>query len=370
MTSHKNQCSSFTVENCDRGNENKPLKIQKREQCHAQTNQHVKGVLLAVSLAATIGTVGMFAYTHMLVGAVAERENGTLHHLVSIRRRLSKTKETQTPLQEIPGMCEAKPIFSRCLRLSIRSDDGLRLYAHWYRAPHACRTLLLAHGWHGHWYRDFTPLVADLAKRNCNLLLIEQRAHDDSEGRYITMGLSERYDIAKWAFLLAQLEPSLPLYLCGISMGAASVLQASALSLPPQVCGVISDATFSSAQEIISLVMRRNIHASPLPNMWLLNHYLQKHAGFRYDTGSSPLEAVQQMHLPVLFVHGTADCFVPFSMTEQCYAACQAEKELFAVPGADHCGSYLTDHKGYLNVLDRFFEKHDSRFLQGKDFDK
>ena len=366
MTSQKHQSPSCTVENCDRKNENKPLQIQKREQYHTQTIQHVKGDLLAASLAATIGTVGMFAYTHMLVAAVAERENRTLRNLVSIRRRFSKANETLASLQEIPGMSEAKPIFSRCLRVSIRSNDGLRLYANWYRALHARRTLLLAHGWHGHWYRDFTPLVADLAKRNCNLLLIEQRAHDDSEGRYITMGFFERYDIAKWAFLLAQLEPSLPLYLCGISMGAASVLQASVLSLPPQVCGVISDATFSSAQEIISLVMRRNIHVSPLPNMWLLNHYLQKHAGFRYDTGSSPLEAVQQMRLPVLFVHGTADRFVPFSMTERCYAACRAEKELFTVPGADHCGTYLTDHNGYLNVLDHFFQKHDTRFSQGK----
>lgn len=366
MTSQKHQSPSCTVENCDCKNRNKPLQIQKREQHPVQTNHHAKGVLIATSLAAAIGTIGMLSYTHMLVAAVAERENRTLRNLVSIRRRFSKANETLAALQEIPGMSEAKHIFSRCLRVSIRSNDGLRLYAHWYRAPHARRTLLLAHGWHGHWYRDFTPLVADLAKRNCNLLLIEQRAHDDSEGRYITMGFSERYDIAKWAFLLAQLEPSLPLYLCGISMGAASVLQASVLSLPPQVCGVISDATFSSAQEIISLVMRRNIHVSPLPNMWLLNHYLQKHAGFRYDRGSSPLETVQQMRLPVLFVHGTADRFVPFSMTERCYAACHAEKELFAVPGADHCGTYLTDHNGYLNVLDHFFQKHDTCFSQGK----
>lgn len=147
MTSHKHQSPFCTAEKCDRRNENKPLQIQKRKQYHTQTNQHAKGVLLATSLAATIGTAGMFAYTHMLVAAVAERENGTLRNLVSIRRRFSKTNETLASLQEIPGMSEAKPIFSRCLRVSIRSNDGLRLYAHWYRAPmHVARCCWLMAG--------------------------------------------------------------------------------------------------------------------------------------------------------------------------------------------------------------------------------
>lgn len=88
MTSQKHQNPSCTVENCDC--KNKPLQIQKREQHHVQTNHHAKGVLIATSLAAVIGTVGTFAYTHMLVAAVAERENRTLRNLVSIRRRFQK----------------------------------------------------------------------------------------------------------------------------------------------------------------------------------------------------------------------------------------------------------------------------------------
>ena len=61
--------------------------------------------------------------------------------------------------------------------------------------------------------------------------------------------------------------------------------------------------------------------------------------------------------IPVLFVHGTGDRFVPVEMTYANYQACAAPKELFIVPGAGHGMSYLADRAGYEEHLCRFWKQ-------------
>ena len=57
----------------------------------------------------------------------------------------------------------------------------------------------------------------------------------------------------------------------------------------------------------------------------------------------SATEAVAHTKLPVLFIHGTGDQFVPCSMSQAAYDACTGEKRLILVEGAGHGQSYLVD---------------------------
>ena len=76
--------------------------------------------------------------------------------------------------------------------------------------------------------------------------------------------------------------------------------------------------------------------------------------------GYSTLEALETNKIPVLFVHGTDDSFVPIEMTYENYKACKAPRRLLVVPGADHGMSFLVDTDGYKNAVIAFW----------KDFDK
>ncbi len=60
--------------------------------------------------------------------------------------------------------------------------------------------------------------------------------------------------------------------------------------------------------------------------------------------------------IPVLFIHGTDDTFVPVEMTYENYKACNAPKKLFIVPGATHAMSYLVDKNGYENTVKEFWK--------------
>ncbi len=60
-----------------------------------------------------------------------------------------------------------------------------------------------------------------------NVLMIEERAHLESEGHTITFGIKERYDALDWIrYALQRFGEDTRIILVGISMGAATVLMA------------------------------------------------------------------------------------------------------------------------------------------------
>lgn len=64
--------------------------------------------------------------------------------------------------------------------------------------------------------------------------------------------------------------------------------------------------------------------------------FLQNNRHSKY----SSVCAMKENRIPVLFIHGDDDTFVPVTMTYENYKACTAPKELLIVPGADHAMSY------------------------------
>ena len=81
--------------------------------------------------------------------------------------------------------------------------------------------------------------------------------------------------------------------------------------------------------------------------------YAKLRAGFFYGE-DSPIEAVEHSLVPILFIHGTHDGFVPFEMQEMLYNAAKCEKELVAIDGAGHVMSHEVDPERYWNAVDSF----------------
>ena len=109
--------------------------------------------------------------------------------------------------------------------------------------------VILCHGYHSHAEHDFSAQVPALyASGGCNLLLIDERAHGLSEGKCLTFGQLERYDIAQWVHWVREhSRVQRPIALYGVSMGAASVLLAAQLpELRDEIACVIADCGYSS----------------------------------------------------------------------------------------------------------------------------
>lgn len=242
-----------------------------------------------------------------------------------------------------------------CKKAEITSYDGLRLQGRLIQPENPKRTVLLFHGWRGSWQHDFGAELRWLYDCGCSLLITEQRAQGLSEGKYMGFGIQERRDCLAWLkWIEENSRTDIPAYLYGMSMGAATVLMAAGEPLPIFVKGVIADCGFSSAYDMILNYGKQLMRIREFPLMYSLNQLCRKKAG--YDLQEySPKEALKNCKVPVLFIHGTGDRFVPCRMTVENYRACKSRKELLLVKGAKHCESYLADRENYEQKVESFF---------------
>lgn len=237
--------------------------------------------------------------------------------------------------------------------LEILSFDGLRLHGRLLPLENAKGTILQFHGYRSCPDGDFGCAVPFMRSQGYQVLLVDQRAHQKSEGRYITFGILERQDALFWARELERrFGPEHRLYFDGISMGAATVLMASSLPLPESVRGIIADSGFSSPNAIIGSVIRR-LRLPAKPILWLMDLWCRLLTGASLGSYSVP-EAMSQCQIPVLFVHGKADSLVPWEMSRENYDACQSKKTLLLVEGAEHGESFLVDRAACEKALAEF----------------
>jgi pimeloyl-ACP methyl ester carboxylesterase len=276
----------------------------------------------------------------------------------NLRNKLTRSPKTKEALA-IMQACAERLEENVSEQIEIVSQDGERLIGHWYPCPNAKRILVAMHGWRSSWSRDFGGISTFWHDRECSVLYAEQRGQNNSSGEYITFGFKERYDCLEWVnWVVENIDSTLPIYLCGISMGASTVLMASGLPLPDAVHGIIADCGFTSPHAIWRHVVKNNLHLTYYTRERAMNDFYQKN--FQTQIADlSTVRALERNKIPVLFVHGAADRFVPIEMTYQNYAACQAPKRLLVVPDARHGMSYFIDKDAYERVTDDFWRDFD-----------
>ena len=172
--------------------------------------------------------------------------------------------------KQFDGYCEELSAAIAYVRLLphedayITSGDGLRLHAKVFRAENERAAVLLFHGYRSDYgYFDFGAVIRKYLEKGISLLLVDQRSHGKSEGKYIGFGIKERGDCLLWAAEATRIFAGLPLVLEGLSMGATTVLMASGDDLPPEVKGIIADCGFTSPKAILSEVIRADYHLPP-----------------------------------------------------------------------------------------------------------
>lgn len=243
----------------------------------------------------------------------------------------------------------------------IRSRDGLKLHAYLLEQPDptaARGTIVLAHGWRSHPQIDFSASWESYIKKGLNVLAIHQRATGKSEGKYICFGVKERLDLIDWVgFVNARYGADKKVIISGISMGASTVMLAlGEKEMPQNVVGATADCGFVSAWDQFRHVLRTSYHLPPFPLMYTTDLLSRLVAGFPFRKFSTE-QSLKNARVPVLFLHGLADNFVPPEHSRRSAAACASPHELIEIEGAGHGTSYLTDYPTVSAKLDAFFDR-------------
>ena len=184
--------------------------------------------------------------------------------------------------------------------------------------------------------------------------MVDQRSHGKSEGNTITFGIKERRDCLSWIqYICERFGNDTPIILCGLSMGAATVLMATDLELPPNIKGIIADCPYSSPKAIIQKVCK-DMHLPPK----LLYPFVKLGAcllaGFNLEE-SDAVSAVKNTSIPILIIHGDDDRFVPYYMSEE-IAKANSSVIFETISTAGHGLCYMVEPKKYEDVTVKFIQ--------------
>ncbi|MCM1268658.1 MAG: alpha/beta hydrolase [Bacteroidales bacterium] len=237
------------------------------------------------------------------------------------------------------------------------SFDDLKLHATWFAAQESQgkkRAVLCFHGYTSQGLSDYVGLSDYYQKRGFAMLLPDARAHGMSEGDYVGFGCLDRKDALVWIdWVIGEMGEDVEILLHGTSMGAATLLMASGLDLPKQVKGIVSDCGFTSPKEVFTHVLHSMYHLPAFPAIPGADAVNRRLAGYGLDECNAKRE-VEKAVVPILFIHGSADTFVPCYMCDELYERCASPKRKLIVEGASHAESYYKDMAAYEEALTAF----------------
>lgn len=216
------------------------------------------------------------------------------------------------------------------------------LFAHGYRADHNGDPI------------NFEKYYYD---KGYNFMSVDHTAAGDSEGNYVGFDYFESQDMLRWIdYLVNRFGEDIKIILHGVSMGGATVCK-MADRVPKQVKLIVSDCAYTSALDQFDETAR-SVGVPRTKELLAIFNFINKHlAGYDLEhTNVRP--HIISSRVPMLFVHGGEDDFVPTKMVYELYDLCQREKDLLIVDGAAHAQSIMAGYAEYTAKLDEFIEKY------------
>ncbi len=236
----------------------------------------------------------------------------------------------------------------------IRSTtDGIDLHALSITNPNTTNNwVIMVHG-----YRSSPWRVSDYAFNYYNLgynvLLPALRGTLDTGGKWITFGLYEHLDICDWIDFLVEQNPSCRIILHGVSMGAATVMQTAGENLPDNVRLVIEDSGYTSLAAEFTYLINHFAYTPSFPALHSVDLMIQKKAGFAIGDIDC-IESLKKATLPIYFIHGDADIFVPYFMHEQLYSSYTHAKDKLVINKSTHIHGSTVDAEKYWGGITNF----------------
>ena len=274
----------------------------------------------------------------------------------SFMTRLSKKGENTAVYSGVQTEEKSNWLTKNSRDMFIYSFDDLKLHALFAENKAGNhRYAIVCHG-----YTSRASHMSGFAGRFYNMgysvLVPDARAHGESEGNIRGMGYLERKDILLWINEILKMDSQAQIVLYGVSMGAATVMfTAGEKALPKNVVCVIEDCAFTSVLDEISTQITKY---TKLPYSLIAESasvVCRLRGGYSFRQASC-IKAVERCKVPMLFIHGSKDTFVPFAMLDKLYDAAECKKEKLVIDGAGHAGSSSTDPELYWRAIETFIK--------------
>ncbi|WP_300728668.1 alpha/beta hydrolase [uncultured Bacteroides sp.] len=241
----------------------------------------------------------------------------------------------------------------------ITAPDGIKMHAFFVRASKPTnKTAVIVHGYTDNAIRMFHIGYMYSNDFDYNILLPDLRYTGLTEGDAIQMGWLDRKDVIQWIDTApAIFGDSLQTVVHGISMGAATTMMVSGEKLPGYIRCFVEDCGYTSVWDQFGKELKEQFGLPKFPLLYTASWMCDLQNGWNF-TEASALKQVAKCRLPMFFIHGDKDDYVPTWMVYKLYDAKPQPKEIWVVPGADHAHSYRYYPEEYTEHVKRFVNKY------------
>lgn len=225
---------------------------------------------------------------------------------------------------------------------AIKAGDGARLPYREWRAARTRAVIVAAHGFNDY-SNAFDMPGKWFARRGITTYAFDQRGFGETDQRGIWAGSEVMADdLATAVKLFADRHPGVPVYVMGVSMGAAVVMKAAAKGLPARVRGAILVAPavwgWRAMNPLYKSALWLTAHTVPFMSATGRNTGIQASDNIpmliglgrdplviketRFDAAYGLVTLMDEAHdaaagidIPVLYLYGAKDELVPFEPT-------------------------------------------------------
>ena len=310
-----------------------------------------KGIIIVVALVVTVLVVatigGSFYMIEFALAPDAERTDTA----ASFRQLVEKYPEVKPWLDSLNQRGALRDTF-------INMPSGEKHHGYFIRQATDSTMLatdsttmnhpvaIVVHGW-----RDtaikFMMIARIYELAGYNVLMPELHAHGLSEGEAVQMGWKDRKDVLHWMSVASELFGTNDFVIHGVSMGAATTMCVSGEKMPECVKNIrfIEDCGYTSVWDEFSYELKEEFGLSDFPLMYATSLLCKIKYGWSFGEASP---------IPMLFIHGDNDTFVPSEMVHPLYEAKQGEKEIWITKGTEHARSYADYREEYVKRIRAF----------------
>lgn len=191
--------------------------------------------------------------------------------------------------------------------------------------------------------------------RGYSIFIYDHRNHGLSGGNYTSMGYYEKYDLKTCVdFIFNKLGADTTLGVLGESMGAGTVLQYCAIDNRASFC--IEDCGYSDVFDLFKYRLKEDYKINFPPLMYMANLMMKIKYGWTFKA-ASPIKYIKDIEIPILFIHGDKDDYVPTYMVYDLYnAKSKGFKDIYVAKNAKHAEAFLIDPVKYDEVIDNFLK--------------
>ena len=246
----------------------------------------------------------------------------------------------------------------------ITADDGTRLHALYAFADTATnRTAVIVHGYTDNAVRMLHIGYLYHHDLKYNILLPDLRFSGLSGGNHLQMGWNDRLDVLRWMDVANAVFSEkgncgqTQMVVHGISMGGATTMCVSGEPQQPFVKCFVEDCGYTSVWDEFAGELKKQFGMPEFPLLYVASMMTDWRYGWNFNKAAAR-EQVERCNLPMLFIHGDKDDFVPSWMGDSVHAHKAGDKVLWKTKGVEHAESYLKFPRQYTETVRTFTNKY------------